>query len=284
MKTELITITPNIAEQLLGANTHNRHIFKARVQQYALAMKEGRWKVNGEAIKIDKTGRLVDGQHRLSAVIESRQSIKMLVIKELSDDVFDTIDTGKSRGGSDVLYIANVEYPNVLSAGINLYLKLNQSRYIRSAVGGSSYIENQDILEEYNNDPNLYRSLISSAIAFHHRTHRIITPAEYVGAYRYFLTAHDASSIDSFFNNVEDEVGVCGLLYSVLLDNAISKRKMSQAERKALIVKAFNFFITGATVKILRFNRGEEFPLLVRPSVNHNNNGKDLKNLTPINK
>ncbi|MBX3482399.1 hypothetical protein [Phenylobacterium sp.] len=54
-------ITPEIAERLLQANSLNRRISGPVVERYARDMKAGRWKLNGQTIKISARGRLLDG-------------------------------------------------------------------------------------------------------------------------------------------------------------------------------------------------------------------------------
>lgn len=63
------TITPDIAKTMLGENVNNRRISHDNVNMFAREMRNGEWRFNGEAIKFSKDGRLLDGQHRLLAVI-----------------------------------------------------------------------------------------------------------------------------------------------------------------------------------------------------------------------
>jgi hypothetical protein len=64
-------VTPELAKQWLEANTHNRPLSEELVIAYMVDMLDGRWQYNGDAIRFDHTGRLIDGQHRLHACIEA---------------------------------------------------------------------------------------------------------------------------------------------------------------------------------------------------------------------
>ncbi|KAF7277615.1 hypothetical protein GWI33_002970, partial [Rhynchophorus ferrugineus] len=75
------TITPDLARQYLAFNTHNRNVRSYRVKGYAADMRDGRWTLNGEAIKFSADGTLLDGQHRLQAVIEADVAVQMLVVR-----------------------------------------------------------------------------------------------------------------------------------------------------------------------------------------------------------
>lgn len=46
-------------------------------------MQDGKWKLNGKTICFDRTGRLLNGQHRLSAVVRSGVSLTTVVVRGL---------------------------------------------------------------------------------------------------------------------------------------------------------------------------------------------------------
>ncbi len=118
MKIEIISVTPTLAAEWLSTNAdNNRKISKKMVNTYARDMIAGKWEMTGEAIKIDTNDRLIDGQHRLSAVVACKKTVKMLVITGLQPEVIHAIDTGKSRSGGDALTIAGAgENANNLAA------------------------------------------------------------------------------------------------------------------------------------------------------------------------
>lgn len=110
MEAKIELITPKIAEQYLEKNSNNyRRLYKATVDQYASEMLNGKWIFNGEAIKFNKSGKLVDGQHRLSAIVKSGCSIPMVVITDVNDDV-NTFDIGKTRSVSDIAAANGLDY------------------------------------------------------------------------------------------------------------------------------------------------------------------------------
>lgn len=85
MKTSIETITPLYAKKLLSLNKNNRPVNKYRVSAYASDMKNGCWQLTHQGILIGKNGNVIDGQHRLYAVIESGASINTLV--SISDEI-----------------------------------------------------------------------------------------------------------------------------------------------------------------------------------------------------
>lgn len=94
---EIVQVSPEMATKWLEGNTHNRPINQETVNRYARDMAAGRWKVTHQAIAWDKDGRLVDGQHRLWAILQSGATVPLLVIHGLDISAQTVIDTGLSR-------------------------------------------------------------------------------------------------------------------------------------------------------------------------------------------
>jgi hypothetical protein len=100
---EVMTITPRDATEWLKCNKINRPIRKNHVAFLAEEITNGNWQVNGQAIVIADDEQVLDGQHRLFAIIEAGKSIQTLVVYGITPDAFKTIDTGAVRTGADAL-------------------------------------------------------------------------------------------------------------------------------------------------------------------------------------
>lgn len=103
--TELMTITPELAKQMLTANVANRDIRWWWVSALSDAIKRGEFEATHQGIAFDDMGRLADGQHRLYAVIESGVSIPMMVSFGLPQSAVKLIDQGIKRTVSDILLV-----------------------------------------------------------------------------------------------------------------------------------------------------------------------------------
>lgn len=90
-------ITPEKAEQMLEIAGRNRARSEQLVRRYAADMSDGSWVLTHQGIAIHRDGRVLDGQHRLAAIIVSGESIHMFVTRNLDDDAGIVIDTGKVR-------------------------------------------------------------------------------------------------------------------------------------------------------------------------------------------
>lgn len=108
LATEMVRVTPKLAEELLGQNVElNRRLNRTLVDRYATDMRNGDWNEdNGETLKLSRDGTLLDGQHRLSAVIESGRTMRFLLVRNVDTEALATVDTGKSRSFADVLHMA----------------------------------------------------------------------------------------------------------------------------------------------------------------------------------
>lgn len=72
-------ISPEQAKKWLEKNDNNRNINYAKVKKMAKDMKEGHWDTTHQGIAIASDGTLVDGQHRLLAIVESGVTVRMNV-------------------------------------------------------------------------------------------------------------------------------------------------------------------------------------------------------------
>ncbi len=106
------TITPETALDWLTANVKNRTVKNSKVARYASDMAKGLWQLNGEPIKFDQDGRLLDGQHRLMAVVESEVTVQSLVVRGLPTESQLTMDQGTARGAGDQAYLAGAIQKN----------------------------------------------------------------------------------------------------------------------------------------------------------------------------
>jgi len=102
---ELVTMTPDKAQALLDRNyADNRSIKPARVSAYLSDMEDGNWQLTHQCIAVNEKGELIDGQHRLTALIESGGSFPMYIAKYRdSTDKFKLFDIGAKRSVTDVL-------------------------------------------------------------------------------------------------------------------------------------------------------------------------------------
>lgn len=101
-------INPETALEYLEQNKDNRSLRGRAVDMYTRNIEAGEWKITGETVKFGKDGRLLDGQHRLSAIVRSGKPITTLVVRGLEPDVQSVIDTNIHRTAGDMLRFRGV--------------------------------------------------------------------------------------------------------------------------------------------------------------------------------
>ena len=121
VRTVRMTITPEQAKYLLEHHMpKNRPRSPHRRAIIVRALKNGHWKFNGECIIFDRLGWLKNGQHRLSACVETGIALDTNVAFGVEPDVFDTIDRVKPRSLPDDLAVEGETGCLNLSATIKL--------------------------------------------------------------------------------------------------------------------------------------------------------------------
>lgn len=106
MKTQVMQVTPELAQQFLAKNTSNRKIMNTVVSSYVREMKAGFWHETHQGIAFYEDGTLADGQHRLTAIARAGVTVNMVVAFDLKKPAALGIDCGAKKGQADVLVIS----------------------------------------------------------------------------------------------------------------------------------------------------------------------------------
>ncbi|WP_327007937.1 hypothetical protein OHA72_12070 [Dactylosporangium sp. NBC_01737] len=146
---ELELIDPDKAESYLGKNHSNRNLRKAHYLSQASDMKAGRWQSSHMSIAFDTKGKLIDGQHRLHAIVESGVSMWLFVARNVPASVQEVIDTSAARTGADALKLSgrvDSNHPAVASAARTAILwSEGHHRPVRRGVNGARKVTNSEI-------------------------------------------------------------------------------------------------------------------------------------------
>lgn len=119
-------ITPQIAGKILAdRNNHNRNIRAKHVKRLAKDMKMGEWQVINSGLGFDMNGDLIDGQHRLHAIIECGERQKMGVFLGLDTEAMKGIDQNAKRSLSDVAGLVNgIDVSTQAGRIVNMFVEM----------------------------------------------------------------------------------------------------------------------------------------------------------------
>jgi len=251
------TITPDRAFELLEHNTKNRNIRQSLIDRYAREMKAGRWRLNGETIIISDTGRILDGQHRLWAVIEADTPIQTAMAYDVDEDTFDTIDMGATRTAADVFKIGDVTDP-ALAQGTIKWLW----RYTNSRILAKQNCSPKKALELYAECPEIADSYPAG------RSVNQFVPKNVGAALHYMFSLVDAPLADTFFKAMASgdfDVGQSAIkaCRECIMSRLMKDPKSLPAEdRCAMFIKAWNGYYEGRDLRKIRFAKSEKFPAI----------------------
>lgn len=256
----VIEVTPQLASSWLGeCNTHNRHVVEAHVNRLARDMKAGRWILTHQGIAFSPNRVLLDGQHRLWAVVMSETTVPMRVFFNQPEGTLPAIDGEILARTNDAVI--------TLAGGMGTVTK-GVLATLRAMIAGLNRCERMTAGEE---TPHLVTH--RKAIEFAHE----ILPAS---RFRGVATATTRAVLArAFYSAPQDELrhfaevlqsGIATgikdqpitLLFKFLIDSRDARRGRPEAhERYAKTERALSAYLSGETLTRLYAPTVELFPL-----------------------
>ncbi len=272
VRSRVQTITPARAAELLEANSTNRPVSKAVVRSFAEAMRRGEWMVTHQGIAFDVNGVLVDGQHRLAAIIEADRPVELTVFTEVAEGTFDVLDTGKRRTAADVLAIEGEKSSTMLAAMVRT-VWLYEHRPELTWSGGAAAVSNHQIVQTLHRHPKL-RDYVGVGEQIAGATGMIKSAA---GAGSYLVAQPNRrADLEPWYEGVIDGAGLARsdprLLFRRVMFN-MARRHAGQVlhrrdsrEHLGLYLTAFNAWATGQPISQLRFTPRDTVPAVAKSS------------------
>ena len=170
-------VTPAQAQLWLTTlNKKNRPLNKTHVQRLANEMIRDGWKVTHQGIAFASNGELIDGQHRLSAVLASGVTIKTLVFRGEDPSCFTTIDASlRTRGGSDIFALDGVPNSTAAAAVVRVLgsllegdLDSDKYRMISPAVALELYRKYEKHVYPFTHIKTTFHAPVLASLSFAH--------------------------------------------------------------------------------------------------------------------
>lgn len=114
-------ISPAVASELLRRfNTQNRPLLGRYAQHIGIQLGTDDFSLTGDTVKFSKSGRMLDGQHRLEACRTSRVNLTTHIVFGLDDAIFDIIDQGRKRTPGEILALVGLKDYNIVAGAVRL--------------------------------------------------------------------------------------------------------------------------------------------------------------------
>ena len=265
-------ITPALAEFYLGFNTKNRKLREARSRDHAREMLAGGWIAeNPDPIMFGLDGTLVNGQHRLRAIVIAGQPQQMLVLRGVADQVLDSLDTGRARTFKDTLRIEGYSHYQELASILKRVWILEEigSPVHRAHVSPSV----RELRALLGTNEDYFTSLASFAARWKKSSVGMVLSSPDVGVLKYaFLAVAPLQDVEVFFEALGQgsENKVIQILRRRLVVGS-KENGPGPETRVALAIKGWNLWIRGQEREFIRWSPGganpEPFPVVVGPDL-----------------
>lgn len=249
---EWVTVTPEVAAEMLTHNRGNRAV-RAKLDVIVRDMKAGAFTVEtGATIVFARDGTLLDGQHRLMAVVKSGVTLDFLVVRGVSKSVQKHIDLATPRTFADTLTFAGESEVTKLAALISI-----TRRWEAGAMQNNKYMASRtELMEHFTNHPE-FREITRKA-----RRLRVPNlPHSMLGLAIWLFDQIDTEDSNHFFARLHDGQGLMAgdpiyELRRVLSTPLLRGGRMMPTYKLAITIKAWNAYRQGGNVGLLRWRQG----------------------------
>lgn len=253
MKTEVETITPARAAEMLQTSIGNRKLRPRHILRLSQSMKAGSWKLTGDPIRVDEQGALCDGHHRLTACVKSGVSITTAVVYDFPRELVSYLDDGlAARSGRDAINFSgdNKAHANERAATVQLLERIKRGR----VSDGSSLLSNAELLEHLAATPARFDAMVIASIKG-----RNVLPSSYLAAV--VIAGTEKPGFEGHAHDFLEGVATGAMLLPKSPIHALREwsfrekqaaRRASRVERLNAIVHAWNAHATDKNVAVIR--------------------------------
>lgn len=197
-----LVISPPMAEEMLAFNDRNRRLRPSKIKHYARQMTEAKWDYNRVPI-IFSPERLIDGQHRLFACVQSGIAFKADVVFGAPDRGFYTIDCGGTRDAADIFQINGVPNNAMAAAATRFLMAYDAGKTSSDNVGGMIPATLEETYQAY-----LAYEGLQESLKYGRKFAQDRLPCPSVAAAVHYLCAQRSRrAADEYFDKIASGVG-----------------------------------------------------------------------------
>lgn len=261
VRSEVVFVTPSLASVWLKSNVRNRPLSRRHVDTIKQVLLRNEYRLNGEAITFSESGALLNGQHRLTACVETGVAFETLVVTGVDDDAFATIDGGRKRQNSDILAIGGEKNATCVAACIQAVVAFVESGGVFTHGGiGSKHKKRVtptlacQILERH---PG-----IRDSVATMKKGRWLNNRDGY--CLHYLFSIADKPLAAEFANVIATGGDNTRRPFYVLRERLISRPRTAVARREiaSVTIKAWNAEMECRKIRSLRYSEAAEFPVI----------------------
>jgi hypothetical protein len=259
----VLAVGPKQAKEWLNTvNTRNRNVLPKVVRKYTKAMEEGRWReMVGEPISFAEDGTLLNGQQRLTALVESGTTQIFLVLEGLPLGDQDVMDSGANRKTGQQLTMRGWKNGSQVSAIARVLLQW----HTRTILSGTYVPDTDEIVQFAEN----HRELMDASTVVAMRIRRVVPLLPSVVGAVYF-TAKDhadtnpellsADQVDEFFGRLESGADLSAGNPILTLRNVAAKRQrdghsVEQPKELYYLIRVWKAWREGETLEKIQLPR-----------------------------
>lgn len=255
--TEVVNLTPALAQALLARNPQNRKLSLETVERYARDIATGRWDFNGTSIVVSLNGETNDGQHRCHAVIKANRSITVVIVFGPDRDSRFTLDQNKVRTVGDYLGMKGYGNGNVKGAvATYVYQYRKLKRLSQQHLYRPTKAESLSIV-------STHPELEDSVSAVPSKGHQLVGGKSLLAFCHWVFAKRDKVAATAFIKSLVSGGGGMEegdpILYARNRLMSTQGKNMRPGEKAELIFRAWNAHRLGQRPKTLIVN-GEDLP------------------------
>lgn len=253
----VVDVNPVKAQQWLGRNQRNRPARQKLISLYARDMAAGRWQLTGEAVKFDRDGNLLDGQHRLHAVVASGATVPMLVVWGVAAGAQEVMDSGAKRTAADAFALTGHTNTHMLAAAARLCMEWEggKLRHKSDTTTSRGHYTTSEVLAFVEANPDLHEAVAAAS----NMAKRVdLMPSVMAAAWWRFSRINPDDCVAFFSalsNNVTDGIG--DPRHTLLNRLAMARRNKEPVFSRPqlfMVCRAWNAWRSGERLHLLKTN------------------------------
>lgn len=245
-------IVPDVALEMLGRNTPNyRKCSDSTAGRYASDMAKGLFSITTATIAFAEDGTLVDGQHRLTACVESGVGFWTFVLRNCPKELIDDPNQDKGKMRNLSLYLQKHGYHNTtaLSGSIRVLNRFCNAKSMEC--NGATTLTDAACLDICKHLPDLFFKCVGR-VANSTALKKVYKPSVTIAFY-YIASHRSEDAADTFMKVLAKEQDeMSNHPANVVREQVMSDRNMDPNRYMRLMFSAFQSMVLGESRKLIR--------------------------------